>query len=376
MKKLLIYPLILILAFVWIFPVFADQLTDAQKKLNSVDSQIKNVKQQKNQVSGDKKQLENQKNDILAQENKQNEEYQELLNTLSLINEELNNIEQSIKEAEEECARKEDLLKTRLRVMYENSSDSMVDILLESKSLTEFMERYELISIIAQKDKELLKELNIAKQEIEYKRTLKAEEKKKTEDEAKESQDRLNQLKASRADLENEIREKQNLLKKLEAEEDKLLKESAQIANTIKNLQKSGKYTGGTMLWPTPGFTSISSYFGNRLHPIYKKYKMHTGLDIAASSGASIIAANNGTVILRTYQQNGYGNYLVVDHGGGITTLYAHCSKLLVNVGDEVKAGQVIAKVGSTGLSTGPHLHFEVRKNGNPVDPLKGYLSK
>lgn len=376
MKKMLIYPLILIFTFVWIFPAFADQLTDAQKKLNSVDSQIKNVKQQKNQISGDKKQLENQKNNILAQENKQNEEYQELINTLSLINQEIDNIEQAIKDAEEECVQKEELLKTRLRVMYENSSDSMVDILLESKTLTEFMERYELISIITQKDKELLKELNIAKQEIEYKRTLKAEEKKKTEDEAKESQDRLNQLKASRADLENEIRQKQNLLKKLEAEEDRLLKESSQIANTIKNLQKGGKYTGGTMKWPTPGYFSISSYFGNRLHPIYKKYKMHTGLDIGASSGASIIAANNGTVILRKYQQDGYGNYLVVDHGGGITTLYAHCSKLLVNVGDNVKAGQVIAKVGSTGLSTGPHLHFEVRKDGNPVDPLKGYLSK
>ncbi len=90
----------------------------------------------------------------------------------------------------------------------------------------------------------------------------------------------------------------------------------------------------------------------------------------------SIVAANSGTVIISKYDENGYGNYLVVDHGGGITTLYGHASKLLVGVGDKVKAGQVIAKVGMTGLATGPHLHFEVRKDGVPVNPLNGYVSK
>jgi murein DD-endopeptidase MepM/ murein hydrolase activator NlpD len=135
-------------------------------------------------------------------------------------------------------------------------------------------------------------------------------------------------------------------------------------------LQQRAKYIGGNMKWPTPGYTNVVSPYGRRLHPILKKYKMHTGIDIDAPSGASIIAANSGTIIIAGWR-SGYGNTVVIDHGGGITTLYAHCSKILVKVGDHVAAGKVIAKVGSTGLSTGAHLHFEIRVNGDTVDPLK-----
>ena len=144
----------------------------------------------------------------------------------------------------------------------------------------------------------------------------------------------------------------------------------------IKNLLTKQKYVGGTMTWPCPSSYTITSAFGNRKHPILRKYKMHTGIDIGASKGASIVAANSGTVIMAYYDKKGYGNVVVIDHGGGISTLYAHCSKILVKVGAKVKAGQNIAKVGSTGLSTGNHLHFEVRVNGEPKDPMKGYLSK
>ena len=159
-------------------------------------------------------------------------------------------------------------------------------------------------------------------------------------DRANDKQERLTSLKASRSELENQIQKSKEQLAKLEKQEDDLIAESNRLQGEIKNLSKKGvKYTGGTMVWPCPGHYSISSSFGMRKHPILRKYKMHTGVDISAPKGVSIIAANNGTVIISKYDKNGYGNYLVIDHGGGITTLYGHASKLLVGVWRQGQSG-------------------------------------
>ncbi len=170
--------------------------------------------------------------------------------------------------------------------------------------------------------------------------------------------------------LENNHDELEKSVDDMKKEADRLTKEIAAAAS------KNTKYTGGKMVWPLPGAYTITSPFGNRLHPILKVYKLHTGVDIAGSNcnGKPVVAAAAGTVIVAKYSSS-YGNYVVIDHGGGITTLYAHSSKLEVKAGDKVKAGQEIMKVGTTGYSTGPHLHFEVRENGTYVDPIgKGYI--
>jgi murein DD-endopeptidase MepM/ murein hydrolase activator NlpD len=121
---------------------------------------------------------------------------------------------------------------------------------------------------------------------------------------------------------------------------------------------------------PVPG--AITSGFGYRMHPIFHVRKLHTGVDMHAGMGESIKAAAAGTVVFAGWR-GGYGKCVIIDHGGGLATLYAHQSEILVSVGQVVKRGVVIGKVGSTGYSTGPHLHFEVRVNGTPVDPV-GYL--
>lgn len=139
--------------------------------------------------------------------------------------------------------------------------------------------------------------------------------------------------------------------------------------DTIRDLQSEGEYAGGHLILPTPGYTRVSSPFGYRIHPLLHVRKMHTGIDIPVPTGTKILAANSGKIILSGFNSS-YGNVVVIDHGGGITTLYAHNSKLLVKVGDEVKQGDVISLAGSTGSSTGPHLHFEVRVNGEYKDPM------
>ena len=143
------------------------------------------------------------------------------------------------------------------------------------------------------------------------------------------------------------------------------------MESIIKNLESlGGEYIGGNMVWPMPTNKYIASPYGNRLHPIYKVWKMHTGIDIGSKWNEIIVAAAKGTVIYAG-NRGGYGNVVIIDHCGGITTLYAHINTrgILVSVGQEVEAGQAIGKAGMTGTATGPHLHFEVRKNGSPQNP-------
>lgn len=148
--------------------------------------------------------------------------------------------------------------------------------------------------------------------------------------------------------------------------------ESNRVAAEIRRLQEAQRNRtlsrGGKMLWPTPGYSRITSDYGMRVHPILKTKRMHTGIDIAAPMGAKVVAALDGGVIYVGWN-GAYGRTVIVDHGSGISTMYPHLSKSLVKVGQEVRAGQKIAEVGSTGWSTGPHIHFEVRKNGDPINP-------
>lgn len=376
MKRMAILFFLLVFAVSGSLPVLADDLKSAKQAKSSIDSRITKLNKDKKKVLEQKAKLESDKKKVANAQAAENNAYIELTNKIKEAEENLKVIEQSVADAEGNYNRQKELVKTRLKVMYENSGTSMLETVVQAKSITDFMEKLQYMSLITRNDSTIIEDLNQAKVDLDYKRSLQASAKQQLEERASDKELRLSTLKASRAELEEQLSRSQTELKKLEKEEDSLIAEANRLNSLIKNLSKKTKYAGGSMTWPCPGNYTVVSPYGTRKHPILRVYKMHTGIDIDADTGDSIVAANKGTVIISEYNKGGYGNMVVIDHGGGITTLYGHASKRLVSVGDEVKAGQVIAKVGSTGLATGPHLHFEVRVDGATKNPLNGYLSK
>ena len=280
--------------------------------------------------------------------------------------------EEELEKSTEKYEKQKSVLEQRLVAMYEMGQTSYLDLLLNSKGIIEFLSNYYMINEIATADEELLKTVNNEKkynenlkQALEDKREVLNENKKSRrkneiflENMAIIKNNKLQELTESEAELQRQVEEYQNQVAEIE-------KEIRVLA--IKNI--SEKYVGGIMAWPVPGYTRITSTFGMRTHPITGVYKLHTGVDIGAPMGTNFIAVNDGVVTYAGWN-TAYGQMVIINHGGGISTLYAHGSEILVNVGDAVYQGTPVLKVGSTGYSTGPHAHFEVRVNGEYVQPL------
>ena len=281
--------------------------------------------------------------------------------------------EAKLEESNKRYAAQKALLEKRLVAMYEIGDASYLEFLLSSKSISSFLSNYYMVTEVISTDNELL---DIVNQEKIYndkmkdaldiqKATLQANQEtiEKTSIALSNSlilkNRRVNILNEEEQGLAAAIEEYQNAINEIETEIRLLA-----IANI------SEEYVGGVMAWPVPGYYSITSQFGMRTHPITGIYKLHTGTDIGAPYGAEFIAANDGVVVKAAYNR-AYGNMVIIDHGGGISTLYAHGSEILVQEGDTVFQGDPVLKVGSTGYSTGAHAHFEVRVNGGYLDPLE-----
>ena len=377
MRRYIAIVLILIILSSLCICVYAENITGLQEQSNEIATALSETNNRlqavQDEMSEHMQQLQELDNQIVQS--------QEEINQINIQVEELTT---QITENEEKLAKTQkeydsiqDTLNARLIYMYEAPKLEFLQVLLESTSVTDFLATYYAMKELAEYDKELLETVKQQKLEIETTKKILAEIKTQVI-KSKQSQQKKTQV------LTNTKTMREYYISKLTAEEQQLQAQIdeynlqvATIEAEIKLLALnsiSEDYIGGAMIWPIPGYTNITSQFGMRVHPITGAYKLHTGTDVGAPIGASFVAAANGIVSKATFN-TAYGNMVIIDHGGGVQTLYAHGSEIVAQVGQTVSAGDEVLKVGSTGYSTGPHAHFEIRINGQTVNPETYLLS-
>lgn len=371
--------------------------------VSSIQSQINALKGKNKDIASQRSNLKNELKSLQADKNAATKQRNNLEQQINCLQEEIDNLtaqleqyaalivekEQEVADNEAREAAQFALFQKQCRAMEKEGTVTYWSILFTADSFSDLLDKVNTINAIADYNQSVCDQLQAARDALQQAKAELEQAEADTET-AKAEQE------AAQTELEGQKREVQSLISQIAADEkatqqeidklDKAAKEQdAEIAKLDKQLQKlieearknsSNQYQfdpGTGFYWPLPKErVSVTSFFGPRTHPLTGKYHNHSGTDIGAYSGTEIYAAHGGIVLTSAYH-NSYGNYVVLSRGDGITTLYAHMSKRAVKVGDVVSQGQVIGYVGSTGSSTAPHLHFEVRVNGERQDALKYY---
>lgn len=363
--------------------VYGASLSDIKKDIQQKQEQLDEGKSQEQKLSKEIQELETE---ISSAEN----QLESLRGKIEDTESKVVAAEADLKKAEEEVQTQNDNLNVRLRTMYKNGSIGFMDVLLGSGSISEFISNIDMVKKVYSSDKDVLADLEEDYAKVEAKKKELESLESELQSQKQEQLDKQAELTANKDEV---SKKKANVVASNEALEDNisdLNAEADRIAAIIeqdskKNDNSGGSSSGGSsgggsggssysdgqFTWPVPGYSRVSSNYGWRICPFHGKEK-HTGIDIPASYGSSVVAAAKGTVIYSGYMGS-YGNAVIVSHGGGLYTLYGHNSSLVVSSGAKVKKGQKIARIGSTGSSTGNHCHFEVRKGGssygNDVSP-------
>ena len=341
-----------------------DDYEQAQAELNKIEKQLNSIKDTKQKQQQEQKNAQKQVNLVKSQ----------IASLTAQIDETSERLEEKQKELDQKKAdihETDELFKSKLKAMYIRRSGNMVATALAVDTFSEMLTAVNTLTNISQADTALLQKLNKEKQEIEaveaeIEAELEALEQSKSLQQSKQQEyatllqkvnQQLSETEASEAAAQVAY---ENAKQKRDEAAEELEREFAANGDL-------DSFVGGTWRWPVPTNRYVSSHYGYRNIFGYKEF--HTGIDIPAPRNTNIIASNSGFVTTATYSNSGYGNRVIIDHGGGYKTLYAHCNSLNVKVGDFVALGDVIAFVGTTGLSTGNHLHFEIRKDGSTIDP-------
>lgn len=369
----------------------------AEKKEDDLDRQIKKQEEEykriQNQISTTKKKL----NETTKKEKTVTQQIEVLSQKITITQQKVNvvslkvrkvqknivNLSNEIVEKNKRIAEVEELLKHRLVSIYKYGGVSDFNLLLSSQGAEDALANSYLLGKIAEQDQQLINELKFQKQKLSETQEQLKTQKSSLESHGKELKTQTNELKGA-ANERNAILARVRKDKDLYmAQQNELLRASKELQATVKRLlaekrklaaQKyPGKpqtvyYRGGRLAWPVQG--TITSTYGTRIHPIFKTKITHTGLDISAPNGTPVKAADTGEVLF-TGWLSGYGHVVILDHGGNLTTVYAHLSKIECTEGAKVNRGSLIGRVGATGVATGNHLHFETRVNGDAVNPMR-----
>lgn len=365
-----------------VFPA-SPALAVSQAEIDALEEQRDALKAERESMQADIDALKNEQAGILEQKRALDEQNEVYRQELELIEEQVSLytrlVDEKAAELEEATAAEEEQLATykqHVRAMEENGKYTYLSIIFGSRSLSELMSNLDMIGEIMEADKRIYDQYTAAREKAEeikaeYEVTLEQLSEKQDEYEAEkvELEAKIAEASAMIEQLEAEISTNYDLYLEVLAQEEAL---ESDIQNKIAELERqeaaSSITSTGSYIWPLPGYSPGSAY-GWRMHPIFNEMRFHAGEDIGAPSGTPILAADSGVASVYPDNGNGYGNYIMINHGGGRVTLYAHMSAFAISGGATVTQGQVIGYVGSTGNSTGPHLHFEVRVNGATTDP-------
>lgn len=349
-----------------------DEKAQLEKALKEAQSTIEDLRDSKGDIESKVTELNQQLIDISAR-------ITDLENQLTAKSEDIQETKDELAGAKEREAQQYADMKVRIQFMYENGQTSYLEALLSSRNISEFLNSADYIAQIQSYDRQKLTEYQDTVESIV---NLEAQlEQEYTDLEALKSTVESNkatvaammrQKESELADISGDIEDAQSdadyYAAEIQAQEELIAAIKRAEAEKAAAGVEEHPYTGGAFRWPCPSSTRVTSDYGTRVSPMSGASSNHKGIDIGASAGADIIAAADGTVTVASYS-SAAGNYVMIDHGGGLYTVYMHASSLLVSPGQTVSAGDVIAKVGSTGISTGSHLHFGVSLNGSYVSP-------
>lgn len=365
MLKKIIAILLLLVILIVPLTVSASKISEYENKQEEAEEKLDDVKDEKSSLM---KEIQKLSDSIADNE----DELSEIKAELVKLNREIKDLEVDLEEAEKKFTKQEEALKEKILMDYKMGEVTYLSVLLNSNGLLDFISNCYFITEIMKKDNELLDTIETQKEKISL-------DKEELEEKRKEVKTQKSKQEAMQVLLEDQKEEKQGKIKKLSKEEKELQAKIDEYDELIKQEEKkasqmasgsSGIYVGGNKVWPCVGYTRITSGYGKRNTGIPGASTNHKGIDVGCPVGTPIVSVLDGKVMFTGY--NKYrGYYIMVDHGGGVVTLYQHCkaNSFKFKVGDKVKAGQTIILSGSSGIGSGPHLHFEVLINGSNVNP-------